>query len=191
YDYLTVFILCKGLRRHALEYYLLCGFAIILIPFMAWKQTQGIGMKVAAVISSQAARLLILYFFLATVLKILPKNPIAFYHLGNTGLLLCVKFIVFVYAMYILVGKSQSLASSLMSGGAGALGGRDVSGGISGGIAKGIGIIGAGLGIGIGFTKLGKAMNLGVRAKNAANSLANIMRKAANFTSSNSDQNDS
>lgn len=142
-----------------LEFYLLCGFAIILVPFLGWKQTQGIGMKIGAVLSSQAARLLMLYFFLMTTLRIVEagKNPFPFYVFGSHGLVLCFKYCLILYTLYIFIGKSQALAGTLMSGGAGAIGGRDASGAIGSALAKGVMATAGAIGLASGAIKLGRS----------------------------------
>lgn len=174
------FVLCLLLTIEffmaELEFYLLSGFAIILIPFLGWSQTQGIGSKIGAVLSSQLARLMLMYFFLGATMKVIPANPFPFYSYKGDGMVMCMKYCVILYALYLFVGKSQSLAGSLMSGGAGSMGASDVTRAVTGTVAKGIGLAAAAVGISHGIGKLAKSD----AAARGYHGVQNVMRKAAN-----------
>ncbi len=151
-----------------LEYRLLTGFSIVLLPFIAFKHTISIGSKVFAVLSSQIVKIMFLYFFTAIGTSVITRMVVSFHELGSEGMRILFEYTAVLYVIKILVGKTPAFASALMTGAGGVMSGRDISGAVGSAVAKVIGV-----------TTMAVASSNYL--KNRASKIAGRMRNAANL----------
>ena len=162
-----------------LEFYVLTGFSIILIPFMAWKKTEGVGTKVIAVAASQITRLMFMYFFVQVGRRLIPNTgPFSFYTLDAMWLL--IKYEAILYTLKIFVSRAPAFASAMMSGGA-ATSGRDITGPAGNFVSRTVGTAVGMVGSAIGLLATYKTL----KAANSTKNIANQLNNAANPGGSN------
>lgn len=162
-----------------LEFYVLTGFSVFLISFMAWKKTEGVGTKVIAVASSQITRLMFMYFFIQIGRKLIPNTgPFSFYTLDAMWLL--IKYEAILYTLKIFVSRAPAFASAMMSGGA-ATSGRDITGPVGSLVSSTIGTAIGVAGSAIGMLATYKTL----KAANSTKNIANKLNNAANPGGSN------
>ncbi|MBS9776118.1 MAG: type IV secretion system protein [Fusobacterium sp.] len=161
-----------------LEYMLILGFSVILLPFMIWNKTAGIGSGIFRIFATLLTKLIVMYFFVSIGFELLPRlNEISLYKLESIEFLF--KYTIILFIIRTFVGRSQSIASMLVGGGGGSITGREVGGMITGGIARTIGTLAAGLGLlALGKSAAGAAGNA---ATKSAGKLANTVKRATNM----------
>ena len=161
-----------------LEFYVLLGFSIILIPFMAWKKTEGVGTKVIAVAASQVTRLMFMYFFIQIGRRLIPNTgPFSFFTLDAMWLL--IKYEAILYTLKIFVSRSPAFASALMSGGS-ATSGRDLTGPAGNLVSRTVGTAVGMVGSAIGMLATYKTLKVANSTKNIANQLNNAANPGSN-----------
>ena len=160
---IIVAMLVVDLFMAELEFYVLVGFSVILLPFMAWKKTEGVGGKVMGVVGSQVTRLMFMYFFLTIGTNLLPNTgPFSFKALDS--LTLFAKYIAILYVLKIFVSKAPAFASAMMSGGT-AMSGRDINSPAmnlaSQTVGTALGVVSGAVGLAIAYKNLKANKNVG------------------------------
>ncbi|CAL7891235.1 type IV secretion system protein [Fusobacterium necrophorum] len=135
---IVIFILVSHIFMALLEFEIIVKFSVILLPFLIWKNTESIGTRVFSSVSSQIARFMVLTFFFSLGLSIISIPPTLNVIGSKGGYSIFALYIAAIYIFGQIFGKIPAIASSLMSGGSGALSGHDATRAVSSAIGAGI-----------------------------------------------------